>query len=379
MTAIESYLQKMKANGRSKATMTGTRMVLNALDRFKPIEKCKEKDLVKYFETFEGKESSKNLHKMIIKKYFKESDKELEVKWIKYAKVDFSMKEDDILNTADVNKLIQYAPNAYFQALISFLYESGCRIGEAKSLKYSDFKQTTDGFIVSIPTLKTKNGYRKIILPMSSQYIANLKMQTCAKDDDIVFGYMVLYERQQLEKIGKKAGIGKPVTPHKFRHARATEDARCGYNEQLLKKKFGWAKGSKMVDRYVDLSDNDVQTADMDRIGNERTEPKKPELIEKAKPLSIDQAANRLFELEDENEILKTRLDKLEKLITCGTFGDLTKESVTFEKGSVTMKGTINKSMSVLEALELKKDLEQIVETAPRNAQDAPGSKISKN
>jgi integrase/recombinase XerD len=305
MVTIKSYLEKMKANGRSSTTISSTRMVLNALDRFKPIEKCTEIDLVNYFETFNGKESSKNLHKMIIKKYFRDIGKDDIIKWIKYAKVDFSKKEDDILNTDDTNKLIHHAPSGYFKALIAFLYESGARIGEAKSLKYGDFKQTTDGFIVSIPTLKTKNGYRKLILPMSTQYIANLKVETCADDNDIVFGYTVLHERKTLEKIGKKAGIEKPVHPHAFRHARATEDARCGYNEQLLKKKFGWSKGSKMVDRYVDLSDDDVQNAELTGINSQKIKTKKPELIDQAKPISVDQAYNKLFELEERNEELE--------------------------------------------------------------------------
>jgi integrase len=64
----------------------------------------------------------------------------------------------------------------YYKAFIAFLYETGCRFSEAHSLKYKDFMETNEGMIVNIATTKTGAGYRKTILPFSSQYIRNLKV-----------------------------------------------------------------------------------------------------------------------------------------------------------------------------------------------------------
>lgn len=301
----------MEANKRSPESIKSTKGILVALDKFKPIDNIQKDDIVKFFSEFKGADSSRNLYIVVIKKYFRDNDKSKIIDWLKPNKLKETIKSDDILTTEDINKLIENTDNLYFKALISFLSESGCRISEATNLKYNDFKPTTDGLIVNIKTTKTSAGYRKIILPFSSQYIMNLKTSIYAKDDDIVFKYQYNYMRDTIMEIAEKSGISKRVNPHAFRHFQATLMCQKGYNESIMKKKLGWSGSSKMVERYSHLSDEDVINSTLEIEGRKSINKKPMEQLNEAKPLSIDQAANRLFQLEDENEILKSDIQIL--------------------------------------------------------------------
>lgn len=66
--------------------------------------------------------------------------------------------------------------------------------------------------------------------------------------------------RMLLRKIAKRAGLKKRVTPHIFRHSRATELAKY-LMEAQLREFFGWTKDSDMPAIYVHLSGRDTDKA----------------------------------------------------------------------------------------------------------------------
>jgi integrase/recombinase XerD len=311
---IDTYIKEMKANGLSQQSIDYTTHILNKLDKFKPIDKIKKEDIVRFFEEFDGADSSRNLYVNVIKKFFTTNKKESLVDWLKEKKVGEKLTSDDILTISDINLLISHTESHFFKALISFLFESGCRISEARALKYGDFKDTTDGLIVHIPSKKTNGGFRKVILPFSSQYIKNLKLFTYAKDENKVFPFVYSYIRQGLVEIGKEAGITKPVNPHMFRHSQATLMVKEGYNESIIRRKHGWSSTSKVIARYQHLSDEDVINATLEINGKKRPDPKPREEILEVKPVRLEEAANRLFELEDENQRLNQELEALKNM-----------------------------------------------------------------
>lgn len=307
---IESYLNELKANGRSKSTIHNQRWVLERLDKFKSIDTCTKEDLIEFFNQLKAPANTVRLFQTMIKSYFK--DKPELVSWIKKVASPETLKSDDILTTENINAMINTTESYYWKALIAFLFETGCRISEASSLKFKDFIETNDGMIVNIPTQKTQAGYRKTILPFSAQYIRNLKTYTNAKAEDIVFWKVYSQTYQTLSKISKDAGIKKPMSPHKFRHAQATSMVQLGYNEAIIRKKLGWSPTSSTIARYQHLSDTDVIDATLSNTGKMPKTAVRTELKE-AEKLTLVDAASQFSKLSSENEEFKAKMDKMEQ------------------------------------------------------------------
>lgn len=376
---IQNYLDEMEANGKAQNTIRTTKTILTNIDNFKSLELMTKNDLMAFFKQLKTTESVFQSYQGKIKKYYTDAGKPEMVSWIKLIKPKETLSSNDILTTDDINKLIESTDNLYMKALMAFLYESGCRIGESSILKYKDFIEDSRGLLVNIPTMKTGAGYRQIVLIYSAGYIRNLKAMACQDENDLIFGMARAYVSRVIRKIAVKAGIQKAVNPHSFRHASATAMVQNDFNESIIKKKLGWSGSSAMINRYIHLNDDDVINATLSKAGI--TEVKRNvSSIKTAEPLKLADASMQLSRLSEENQELKSRLERLESLIssTGKPGGLLTMDSITFEKGGreITMSGTVNKDMSEKEALELKEDMKQIVKNATKSHQDEPGRKI---
>lgn len=366
--AIKNYLEMKKAQGIEENTISRYKIILDSLDKWKPIDSINKDDLIKYFNSkgFKDKaDSNQNLHKIVISAYFKESGKQDITTWIKLKKLKDTLSPEQTLTPDDINKLLETANNPYDKALISFLYDAGCRISEAQRIKWKDLQDTTDGIIVSIPTKKTQAGYRKVILPFASQYLRNLQIYSYANPDDFIFPLMYRAHALRIEKIKIAAKIEKPFTCHKLRHAQATQLVRDGVQEAIIRKKLGWSANSTMISKYQHNTDEDVINATLESNGTKRKHKEPVEIVQPDK-LTIQDAAGKLFALEDENKTLKARLDGIEKLLSSWKGDIISKTAVVFEPDSVTIKGTVNKDMSETELQHLKEELEGIVKTAEK-------------
>jgi hypothetical protein len=207
--------------------------------------------------------------------------------------------------------MIEATESHFYKAFISFLFETGCRISEARSLKVKDFYDTDQGMIVHIPTRKTAAGYRKVILPFSSQYIRNLKTITNMKKDDTLFKMSEGGIYGTLKEIAKEAGINKPMSCHKFRHAQATDLVKRGYNEAIIRKKLGWSPTSGMIARYQHLNDEDVINATLENSGKlPQTAAPRTEIREADKVTLVD-AAMQFSKLTEENQTMKEEMEGL--------------------------------------------------------------------
>jgi integrase len=309
---LKKYLEMKDAQGIEKNTLRSYRDVLTHLNAWQDLERITKDNLVEYFNKKEWKakaDTTRSLHTIIIKAFFKDSGKPEIIDWIKQKPLKETLSPEQTLTADDINKLLEAADNHYDKALIAFLYDAGCRISEAQSIKWRDLQDTTDGIIVSIPTKKTSAGFRKVILPFASQYIRNLQIYAYAKPDDCIFHISYRAHADRIQKIKKRAGIDKPFTAHKLRHAQATQLVRDGVQEAIIRKKLGWSPTSTMIARYQHNTDEDVINATLEVQGKVKKHHE-PVEIKQPEKLSITDAAGHLFKLEEDNAELRARLDK---------------------------------------------------------------------
>lgn len=173
---------------------------------------------------------------------------------------------DQLLTQDDILALIKSAPNIRDKAFIATLYESGARIGEIGTLKIKHISFDEYGIKAS---LSGKTGSRTIRLITCCKYLTDWINQHPHKDNKEsplwvgnttkeLLNYTSLSKLLKVAR--KRAGINKPINPHSFRHARATELAQH-FTEQQLKNYLGWTAGSDMASVYVHLSGKDMDNA----------------------------------------------------------------------------------------------------------------------
>jgi integrase/recombinase XerD len=333
-----------KTNGLKESTITTYRLNLEPMNGFKPLEKWKKDDAVKYILKLQetSKPSTVENAKIIMKLYFKWLGKPEIVADIKIKTIKNSLKREDILTVEDVNKLIESTPSTLYKSLIAFLFESGCRINEALAIKVKDIQETDRGMIISIPQTKTGNDYRRILCPFSSGYIRNHITYNALDPDNKLFYLSDVAAWKHLRQIGEKSGIGKPVSPHKFRHAQATDMVLRGYQDGIINKKLGWTNDSKAAARYKHIADEDVINATADMAG---TDIPKPVLanLKQAEALKIADASLQLSKLNEENA-------ELRELIEAGknTWEDLQAEAYQKDKELEAMELRLKNMESML-------------------------------
>jgi hypothetical protein len=122
--------------------------------------------------------------------------------------------------------------------------------------------------------------YREARLVITALDLAALKnVVKPTTDDELVFQTDGVQERSSGEKMtrrqaaavfvkaGRAAGVTKPVRPHCFRHARATELIRQGYNESVIKLMLWKNLNTKMFKVYVSLVAKDVDAEVYKKMG----------------------------------------------------------------------------------------------------------------
>lgn len=243
------------------------------------------KSLVREIEQCPLVEYTKAEMKMILKKIIKwiknSDDFPPEVKWIMpHLRTTNTIKmPEELLTEKDIELMIRAATKDRDRALISVLYESGCRIGELMHMKIRHIAFDQYGAKISVDG---KTGPRRIRLVSSVPFIqAWINSHPKGYDPESYIwvktnSIPVKYGRIStiLKEIAKNAGLKKRVFPHLFRHSRATFLANH-LTEAQMKEYFGWTQASKMAAIYVHLSGRDVDDAILKVYGKTRPEKSK--------------------------------------------------------------------------------------------------------
>lgn len=208
------------------------------------------------------------------------------VRWIKTGgKKNNNKLPEELLAEEEVKKLIETAHQPRDRAIISVLWESGCRVGEILSMQ---IKHVTFEKEFARITVQGKTGGRRVPLIDSVPYIAEwinnhpfkenpeaplwVGLTSSGYNKPLEYGAL----RKMIMEIAKKSGIKKRVNPHNFRHSRATFLANH-LTEAQMNKYLGWVGGSDMPAIYVHLSGRDVDDAILQMRG---LKPKEEENVE---------------------------------------------------------------------------------------------------
>lgn len=203
-----------------------------------------------------------------------------QVKWISIAIPKNHKKLPEELLTEEEVKLIIYnCKNLRDKALVSTLYESGCRISEIATMKIRSISFEEYGARL---TVDGKTGMRKILVIKSTPFLQQWINEHSINDDPESFlwynqrsGYLTYAGIMRfIKKASKSAGIKKRVYAHLFRHSRATHLA-SQMSEASMKHYFGWGQDSKMCGIYIHMSGESMDKAILKANGMEIKEEKK--------------------------------------------------------------------------------------------------------
>lgn len=272
----------------------------------KDFEKAAEDDLKRVVAMINASsftEWTKYDYKRSIKKFFRWLGREELISWLRCSDVKNRKLPEEILTEEDVKKMIDAARTPRDRAVISVLYESGCRAGEFLSMRIKNVSFDRYGAVIVV---HGKTGYRRIRLVSSVPYLAEWMNSHPFRENPEAWLWISLNNfrrlpynslRTILRVIAEKAGVKKKVNPHAFRHARATHLANF-LTEAQMKEFFGWVQDSDMASVYVHLSGRDVDRAILSLYGVEMEESKKKNEILKPKKClrcgELNPATNRV-------------------------------------------------------------------------------------
>ena len=245
------------------------------------------KQAVMKIETSDYAELTKVDTKVIIKRFYAWVRKceyrvyPPEVRWIRGHHKTHTKIPEELLSEEEVKTLINVATNFRDKALVSILYESGCRIAEILGLKFKNI--TFDDYGATI-IVDGKTGVRRIRIITSVGYLVkwmnNYPFRKSpespvwtifSKPKSMEYGLT----RRILRNLVKKSKIEKRVHPHLFRHSRATHLANH-LKEAQMKEYFGWTQSSRMASTYIHLSGRDIDKAILKANGIKLKEEDKP-------------------------------------------------------------------------------------------------------
>lgn len=172
------------------------------------------------------------------------------------------------------NFISTFENDTIFKTFFSFLYYTGCRLGEARALSYSSIdleaktvninksltnKSFDKTFLITSP--KNNSSYRKIILPDTlinqlKKYINEFPECT---QETFFFGITKPLDDHQIYRRLEKHTLlsnNKPIRVHDFRHSHASLLIQQGANIVLVAKRLGHTDTEQTLNTYAHLYPN---------------------------------------------------------------------------------------------------------------------------
>ncbi|MBO8183165.1 MAG: tyrosine-type recombinase/integrase [Archaeoglobus sp.] len=209
-----------------------------------------------------------------LKKFFKWMRREELISWFRKPKPESNVTPQDLITRDEFERMINVCKNSRDRALISVFFETGARIGEISNMRVRDVTFDEYGAVIWLPKSKTMR--RRLRVVYSAPYLAQwLNDHPGGKGDDPLWvcftrnmGKKLSEDqiRRHIKKISQRAGINKRIYPHLFRHTRATKLLK-EVPESIVNKYMGWVPGSRMIQVYQHLLEEDVEEKILEMYG----------------------------------------------------------------------------------------------------------------
>lgn len=268
----------------------------------KPFEKANRKDIEKIMiklEEAKGEQTNKSFsewtkrgYRIIIRKFYKwlRDTKYFppEVDWISIRMKECNKKlPEDMLSEEEILALINCCSNPRDKALVSLIYDSGCRVGELLNLRLRDIEYFDKGMKIY---LNGKTGMRRIPIVFSVPFIDKwLNLHPTKKPESFVWvggnGERIGYGRVRklIKDCAIRAKITKRVNPHNFRHSRASFYSDK-LNDRIMMEYFGW-HNPDTISIYSHLNGKQIENSILEANGFSVQEKKDKELLKSKKCL----------------------------------------------------------------------------------------------
>ncbi len=230
--------------------------------------------------------------KIILKKWYKDNPKIADVECLKKSANAYKFKKpSEMLSEDEVRRMVDVSVGNQAKAIVAVLWDCGPRVGELVNCNISDLVNRGDHLYLSVDG---KTGIRELGLVTSASLMTRwLDEHPFREQPDkplfISFNNARFHERLTpagvadiVTKAKQKAGISKRVTPHIFRHSKATHLGQF-MTETELRQFFGWSRNSNMPGVYIHLTQTHVN--DKRRLIETGEKPKQE--IKRSKLMSI--------------------------------------------------------------------------------------------
>ena len=305
---IKDFIMNCRRDGLAKSTITNylnllTRMIarLQECDYFNNLDEMVQDDfdnLLFYLEDVRGisKGEVRN-YKKAIKKLYRWRYEDDIPKWVttlKLENIESTVQPSDLLTQDEVDRILAACRHPRNKAFIAVMLDSGMRVGALASTRVKNVEFNQYGAIIYISkTSKSKKTTAPKGIPITwstgylNQWLSVHPMQndpeaplwTTINEPYQPLSYKTI--RVTIQNIARDAGIKKRVNPHSFRHKAITSWILDGLNEQEVKHRAGWSKGSmQMLKIYANFTDDEINNKIFERYGL-KTEGKRQVTLEK--------------------------------------------------------------------------------------------------
>jgi len=210
---------------------------------------------------------------------------EKKIRSIKIPKRDLvTKKANDLLTPEEITTIVAACKRSEDRALIMLLYEGGFRIGEIAQMTWGDLTFEHGGVSTSVQFKTSFTRHIKTFMcteylktwradyPGTPEGSSNIFVNELGKP--FIHGTI----SKRIDRIVKRSGITKHVTPHLFRHSRITHMINDGVQESIIKMMMWGSVNTTMFKTYAHLTGKDIDNEIARVYGLIKPEEKKLEV-----------------------------------------------------------------------------------------------------